>query len=59
MLKEKDIAYENGNFWILAHKKGFHVMRSGATHSVCDSAYETLELAKVRCDYLARTVKQR
>lgn len=53
-LKEKDIAYENGKFWVLKNKDGFHVMISGITHSVSDSSYHQLDLAIARCDYLAR-----
>lgn len=53
-LKEKDIAYENGKFWVLKNKDGFHVMISGITHSVSDSSYRQLDLAIARCDYLAR-----
>ncbi|AGF88240.1 hypothetical protein N275_gp39 [Salmonella phage FSL SP-031] len=59
MLKEKDIAHENGDFWVLSDKQGFHVMRSGLTNSTCDSAYATLDLAIARCDYLAKTVTKK
>lgn len=27
--KEKDIMHENGKFWVLKNKEGFHVMVSG------------------------------
>lgn len=57
MLKEKDIVHENGVFWVLKNKEGFHVMRSVGTHSVGDSAYATLDLAIYRCDYLASRAK--
>lgn len=53
MVKEKDIVHENGKYWVLKRKDGFHVMKTLNTHSVCDSAYATLDLAKCRCDYLA------
>ena len=51
--KEKDIIHENGKFWVLKNKEGFHVMISGITHSTSDSSYGQLDLAIVRCDYLA------
>lgn len=51
--KEKNIMHENGKFWVLKNKQGFHVMISGVTHSVSDSSYEQLDLAIARCDYLA------
>jgi hypothetical protein len=34
MLKETDIAYEFGNYWVFAHRTGrFDVYKNGATHS--------------------------
>ncbi|MDE1188540.1 MAG: hypothetical protein PW844_19015 [Pantoea sp.] len=54
MIREKDIAYENGKYWVLNHKSSFHVMKSGITHATCDSNYATLDLAVARCDYLAK-----
>lgn len=51
--KEKDIIHENGKFWVLKNKEGFHVMVSGVTHSVSESSYNQLDLAITRCDYLA------
>ena len=57
--KEKDIMHENGKFWVLKNKEGFHVMISGITHSVSDSSYSQLDLAIARCDYLAsRAIKK-
>lgn len=57
--KEKDIMHENGKFWVLKNKEGFHVMVSGMTHSVSESSYSQLDLAITRCDYLAsRTMKK-
>ncbi|WPJ56780.1 hypothetical protein RCIP0108_00068 [Klebsiella phage RCIP0108] len=57
--KEKDIMHENGKFWVLKNKEGFHVMVSGVTHSVSESSYSQLDLAITRCDYLAsRTMKK-
>jgi hypothetical protein len=53
-MKEKDIAYENGDFWVLQNKLGFHVMVKGITHSVSESSYSDLSLAVARVDYLAK-----
>ena len=33
MLKEKDIIYENGKFWVLKTKKSYEVYEVGITHS--------------------------
>lgn len=54
MIKEKDIVHENGNFWVLKSGNEYHVMRSGLTHSTGDSAYDSLDLAVARCNYLAK-----
>lgn len=54
MLKEKDIIHENGIFWVIKDKAGFHVMKSGITHSTSDSSYSSLDLAIARCNYLAK-----
>lgn len=56
--KESDIAYENGNAWVLTDKKKqqYTVFISGVTHSESDSAYpltdDGLSIAKARADYL-------
>ena len=52
-MKVKQIKYERGDVWVLEQDNVFYVMLTGVTHSTSDSAYETLELAIVRCDYLA------
>lgn len=57
MLKESNIAYQNGNFWVMQLKGVFQVMVSGATHAVADSTYNDLSIAKARCDYLAKYSK--
>lgn len=54
MIKEKDIIHENGKFWVLKNKDGYHVMVTGVTHSISESSYETSDLAITRCDYLAK-----
>ena len=33
-MKESDILYENGDFWVTKGKKGYEVYQSGVTHSV-------------------------
>lgn len=58
MLKEKDIVHENGDYWVLRDKEGYHVMKIGPTHSVVDSCYSSEDLAKARCDYLANRVNK-
>ena len=61
-MRESDILYENGNFWVMRGKGCYYVMRSGITHSESDSAYhfndDGLSIAKARCDYLAKYSKE-
>lgn len=60
MLKEKDIAHENGDFWVWRNVKSscYAVMVTGATCSQSESAYplddDGKSLAIARCDYLAK-----
>jgi len=57
-MKERDIKYENGCFWVGDTGKAYVVLKAGITHSVSDSAYvrddDGLSIAKARCDYLAK-----
>lgn len=63
MTKESDIAYENGNYWVLKDVRAYHVMRNRLTHAESESAYELsadgLSIAKARVDWLARSDKAR
>lgn len=55
MIKESQILYENGNYWILEIKpEVYQVMVRGPTCSTCDSTYADFDLAMTRCEYLAR-----
>ena len=55
-MKEADIVYEKGNFWVGKSRNYYTVYRVGPTHSVSDSMYaktdDGLSIAKARCDYL-------
>lgn len=57
-LKEKDIKYENGAFWIADERDAYTVYRTGITVSTSDSSYshdaDGLSIAQARCDYLAK-----
>lgn len=57
-MKENDIIYENGQYWVCRNKSNYTVFRTGLTHSESDSAYtlseDGLSCAKARCDYLQR-----
>lgn len=54
-MKEKDILYENGNFWVVKYKNLFHVMKNTNTHAIGEEvAYEDFSVACARCDYLAK-----
>lgn len=59
--KIEDIIHENGKFWVLRDKTGYHVMHTGVTHSVSESSYELTDdgksIAIARCDYLANPNK--
>ncbi len=54
-MKSKDIIHENGPYWVLKNKAGYHAMVSGITHSVSDSSYDDPSLAIARVDYFAKT----
>ena len=54
-MKEKDIIYENGPYWVLKEKSIYHAMVCGITHSISDSSYDDESLARGRVDYLAKT----
>lgn len=57
-MRESDILYEAGNYWVLKDKHHgrvtFTVMKSGITHSesVEEVTYHDLSLAIARCDYI-------
>ncbi len=57
-MRESDIVYESGMFWIGHAQGSVTVYRAGATHSIPDSSSPPTEsglsLARARCDYLAR-----
>jgi len=58
-MKESDIVYENGKFWVYRDtvKQQYTVFESGITHStsVCAFTLDTdgLSFAKATCDYKA------
>ncbi len=59
MIKESQILYEEGNYWILeVRPEVYQVMVKGLTHSTCDSAYADFDLALARCKYLARRERE-
>lgn len=59
-MRESDILYENGEYWVCRNRRAntLVVFKTGATHSVSDSAYcnnpNGLSIAIARCDYLAK-----
>ena len=56
-MRESDIVFEVGKFWVLKSKHGYTVMRAGVTHSTPDSTYalnpDGLSIAVARAKYLA------
>lgn len=63
-MKEPDIVYETGRFWVLRDLKrsGYTVFENGITHATSDSTYDLTEdglsLAKARADYLTKHRKE-
>jgi hypothetical protein len=54
-MSEKDILYENGDFWVMKSQGYYYVMKNGLTHAISENtAYADLSIAKARVDYLAR-----
>lgn len=62
-MKESDIKYECGRFWVGDTRNSYTVYQSGITHSTPDSSYERsedgLSIAISRCDYLAQRVARK
>jgi len=60
-MRESDIVYEKGNFWVHKDKTAYVVYRNTITHAESDSAYllddDGLSIAKARVDYLHKTRK--
>ena len=58
-MKCPSILHSVGNYWVSNEgtKKdpSYHVWENGITHATADSAYEHLDLAICRSEYLART----
>jgi hypothetical protein len=59
-VRESDIVYETGDFWVGRVKRSYTVYRNVGMVAVSDSAYslsaDGLSIAKARADYLARRV---
>ncbi len=57
-MKESDIIFEMGAYWVLKTRDSYDVMKNVGTHSVLDSAYprndDGLSIAEARCNYLTR-----
>lgn len=60
---ENLILHNNNGYYVSNEgtkaKPNYHVWVPGLTHSTVDSAYKDLSLAITRCDYLAKTHKNR
>ena len=61
MLKESDIMHENKTFWVMRDKHNkcetYTIMQNVGTHSISQDfcTYPSLDIAIVRCNYLAKT----
>lgn len=64
MLRESEILYENGDYWVYdARSKGYEVYKVGVTHStrcaiIGYKGEEGLRRAKAECDKRAQERKQ-
>lgn len=51
------IIHSINDYWVsnegTKQKPNYQVWKISITHSVCDSAYESIDLAVCRCNYLA------
>ena len=58
MIKESDIVYEAGIFWVLKTRDAYTVLKIGVMSSYPDSSYaptpDGLSIAIARCDYLSK-----
>jgi hypothetical protein len=56
MVKESQIVYQAGRYWVCDAEKQYTVYQDGDTHATADSSYprteDGLSLAKARTDYL-------
>lgn len=53
-MRESDILFEQGHYWIAKTKQGFEIYKNGFVHSTSlGEAYPTLDLAVTRVKYLA------
>lgn len=57
-MREDDIMYENGEYWVARDRNCYTVMKNGNVSAVSDSGYaktpDGLSIAIARVDYLAR-----
>jgi hypothetical protein len=58
-MRESDIKFESGDYWVGKTDRGYTVFMSGVTVSAADSTYpkddDGLSIAIARCKYLAKT----
>ena len=62
-MKESDILYERGDFWVLDKPNAYLVMHAGITASTSESAYERtpdgFSIACARVNYLTKRAEDR
>lgn len=51
-MKESDILFECGDYWVMKDKGIFYTMKSGITHSESICAFDNLSLAEAYAKYL-------
>ena len=56
-MKEKDILYENGNYWVCKIKGVWYTMKTGTTHSESIVGFDDISLAICYAKYLGKHSK--
>lgn len=51
-MKEKDILFESGDYWVAKIKKYYYVFRVGITHSTSIACFEDFSLAERYASYM-------
>lgn len=52
-MKASNIIHENGKFWVMNKNNVYYVMVTDMHVSESESSYDSLNVAIIRCDYLA------
>lgn len=53
-MKEADILFEEGDFWVMRHNAIYYVMQNTTTHSTSRQGFDDMSLAVAYAKYLAK-----